>query len=148
MDNYKEWLNKLRHYIYIELANNIRKYISYMVYNKYIPMLICKRKKRLGDNGLFEHFISNEYKKINNVYKLTFEGPNGFYIHFLIIIFICIIIYTIVVSVWTFINAGADFLTNVATISVGGFWAFFLGYFGWRMGQTIEEYFRTIRQKK
>ncbi|UCF11864.1 MAG: hypothetical protein JSW06_07385 [Thermoplasmatales archaeon] len=65
------------------------------------------------------------------------------------LIFIIIVAYTIIVTIWVFLKTGAeDFLTNIATISVGGFWAFFLGYFGWRMGQTIEEYFIQIKKKK
>ncbi len=92
--------------------------------------------------------IKDSKTKAKKVIKKATSETIRFYKHFLIIIFIIIIIYTIVVSIWTFITAGADFLTNVATISVGGFWAFFLGYFGWRMGQTIEEYFRKIRHRK
>jgi hypothetical protein len=64
-----------------------------------------------------------------------------------IIIFVLIIIYTIVVTILGIIKSGADFLENIALISVGGFWAFFLGYFGWRLGQTIENYFASIRKK-
>jgi len=63
--------------------------------------------------------------------------------------FIIILIYTILVSLWIYFRAEPDeFLTEVATLSIGGFWAFFLGYFGWRMGQTIEEYFTQIKKKK
>jgi len=65
------------------------------------------------------------------------------------IIFILIIIYTVIVSIWIFFQTGSeDFFTNIATISVGGFWAFFLGYFGWRMGQTVEGYFTQIKKKE
>lgn len=64
-----------------------------------------------------------------------------------IIIFVLIIIYTIIVTVLGIIRSGADFLENIATISVGGFWAFFLGYFGWRLGQTIENYLASMRKK-
>ena len=66
------------------------------------------------------------------------------------VIFILIIIYTLVMSLYIFlVTENKDkFLTDVATISVGGFWAFFLGYFGWRMGQTIEIYLHNIRKKK
>lgn len=65
------------------------------------------------------------------------------------IIFILIIVYTIIVSLYIFFTTESrdEFVTNIATISVGGFWAFFLGYFGWRMGQTIEEYLSHIRKK-
>jgi hypothetical protein len=86
--------------------------------------------------------------KAKKVIKKATTKTIKFYKNLLIAIFIIIIIYTVFVSIWAFINAGADFLTNIATLSVGGFWAFFLGYFGWRMGQTIEEYFTNIRIKK
>jgi len=65
------------------------------------------------------------------------------------IIFVIIIIYTIFVSIYLFFTTDREqFLTNIATISVGGFWAFFLGYFGWRMGQIIEHYFINIKKRK
>jgi hypothetical protein len=65
------------------------------------------------------------------------------------LIFVVIIAYTVIVTVLLFLKTGAeDFLTNVATISVGGFWAFFLGYFGWRMGETVEQYFIQMKKKK
>jgi hypothetical protein len=65
------------------------------------------------------------------------------------LVFVIIIIYTIIVSIYIFFTTDRTiFLTNVATISVGGFWAFFLGYFGWRMGQTIELYFHNLGKNK
>jgi membrane protein YdbS with pleckstrin-like domain len=65
------------------------------------------------------------------------------------IIFVLIIFYTVAVSIWIFLTTDAkSFLTNIATISVGGFWAFFLGYFGWRMGQTLELYFISMKKRK
>ncbi len=65
------------------------------------------------------------------------------------IIFIVVIIYTVAVTIWVYSREGLDnFLTSIATISIGGFWAFFLGYFGWRLGQSIEVYFYDIRKKK
>ena len=66
----------------------------------------------------------------------------------LVIIFVAIIIYTIVVMYLGFIRSGENFLEDIATISVGGFWAFFLGYFGWRLGQTIEDHFASMRKKR
>ena len=47
-----------------------------------------------------------------------------------IVVFVLIIAYTIAVSILGVIKSGIDFLESIATISVGGFWAFFLGYFG------------------
>jgi len=65
------------------------------------------------------------------------------------LIFVIIIAYTIFISVYLFLTTNREqFLTNIATISVGGFWAFFLGYFGWRMGQTIEHYFVNIKRRR
>jgi len=59
-----------------------------------------------------------------------------------------IIAYTIAVTILGYIKSGIDFLESIATISVGGFWAFFLGYFGWRLGQTIENYLISIKRNK
>ena len=89
--------------------------------------------------------IKNSKQKAKKVIKQATSTTIKFYKQLLIVIFILIIVYTIIVSFFAFLEAGTNFLTNVATISVGGFWAFFLGYFGWRMGQTIEEYFKKIK---
>jgi len=65
------------------------------------------------------------------------------------IIFILIILYTVAVTIWVYSKEGLDnFLTSIATTSIAGFWAFFLGYFGWRLGQSIEAYFYDMRKKK
>ena len=63
------------------------------------------------------------------------------------VIFVIVIIYTIAVMVFGIIRSGVDFLESIATFSVGGFWAFFLGYFGWRLGQTIENYLISMKRK-
>jgi len=62
-------------------------------------------------------------------------------------IFIVLFIYISGVTFWGYLTAGEEFLTNVVTISVGGFWAFLFGYFGWRLGQSIELYFIKLRKK-
>jgi hypothetical protein len=84
---------------------------------------------------------SNKYtKKAKKVVGLTMTMVK--------IIFVLIIVYTAAVTIWISYNEGFDnFFKNIATISVGGFWAFFLGYFGWRMGQSIEMYFYNMRKK-
>jgi hypothetical protein len=92
--------------------------------------------------------IKNPKQKAKKVIKKATTESVKFSKQLLIIIFVIIIIYTIAISIWTLISGGRDFLTNVATLSVGGFWAFFLGYFGWRMGETIEEYFKNLKPKK
>jgi hypothetical protein len=67
------------------------------------------------------------------------------------IIFILIVIYSIAIAFLISFEGGVnfnEFLINIATISVGGFWAFFLGYFGWRMGQSMEIYFFKLKNKE
>ena len=66
------------------------------------------------------------------------------------IVFLLVIIYSIVVSIYLFLTSEQKvdyFFTNIALVSIGGFWAFFLGYFGWRMGETLENYLQSIRKK-
>lgn len=67
-----------------------------------------------------------------------------------IIVFIIMILVTVIFSLYTFVTSKdlASFLERIATYCIGGFWAFFLGYFGWRMGQTIETSFFKLRWKK
>ena len=89
--------------------------------------------------------IKNPKIKAKKVIKEATNRTIKFYKNLLVVIFILIIVYTIVVSFFAFLEAGVNFLTNVATISVGGFWAFFLGYFGWRMGQIVEESFKKVK---
>lgn len=64
------------------------------------------------------------------------------------VIFVMVIIYTIIISIYILFTPDAkDFLINIATLSIGGFWAFFLGYFGWRMAESIENYFIHMKKK-
>lgn len=40
-------------------------------------------------------------------------------------------------------------MKTITSLSLGGFWAFFFGYFGWRIGQEIENYFiKKVGEKK
>jgi hypothetical protein len=55
--------------------------------------------------------------------------------------FIIIVSYISIVTFLGYLSAGTSFLTNVATLSVGGFWGFLFGYFGWRLGESIELFF-------
>ena len=68
-----------------------------------------------------------------------------------VIVFVIIVFYTIAVTLVGFLRSGQDFsnvLQNIATLSVGGFWAFFLGYFGWRMGEAVEHYLVSMKNKE
>jgi hypothetical protein len=63
-------------------------------------------------------------------------------IHFLRWIFFIIFIYiafTIAYGLWL---KGAEFFETVVNFSVGGFFAFFMGYFGWRLAEVIEDWLR------
>jgi len=68
--------------------------------------------------------------------------------HFIRWIFILLAGYVGIVTFLGYISTGQEFLATVATASVGGFWAFFFGYFGWRLGQSIEDYFNRQIIKK
>ena len=60
------------------------------------------------------------------------------------------IILLFIISIATFLGyleRGNQFLIEVATLGVGGFWAFLFGYFGWRLGQSIEEFFQNAKKK-
>ena len=60
------------------------------------------------------------------------------------------IILILIISIATFLGyleRGNQFLIEVATLGVGGFWAFLFGYFGWRLGQSIEEFFQRAKKK-
>jgi len=67
-----------------------------------------------------------------------------------IFVFVVMIIVTVIYSIYTFLSSKnlASFLEGTLTLGIGGFWAFFLGYFGWRMGQTIEIYFHNLQKNR
>jgi len=62
-------------------------------------------------------------------------------------VFILLIIYISVVTFLGYLTTGEKFLTDIATLSIGGFWGFLFGYFGWRLGQTIEDYFHKVQKQ-
>lgn len=87
--------------------------------------------------------------KARRVMEKTASKTVKFTLTMLKVIFVIVIIYSVLVSIYLlFSSSGGDFLIDIATLSIGGFWAFFLGYFGWRMGQSLEEYFTHIEKKK
>ena len=88
--------------------------------------------------------------KAKKVVEETASRTVRFTIKMVKVIFIIIIIYTAVVTIYFFLKTPTPVkkLEEVATLSVAGFWAFFLGYFGWRLGQSIEVYLWDVRKKK
>ena len=89
-------------------------------------------------------------EKAKKVIEETATKTVRFTMKTVIIVFVTIVFYTVAVTLFGFFRSGEDFLTilqNIATISVGGFWAFFLGYFGWRMGETVEHYLISMKKK-
>jgi len=66
------------------------------------------------------------------------------------LVFIIIIFYTVSVTISIFLFSAdrEKVLIDIATLSTAGFWAFFLGYFGWRLGQSIELYFINLKKNK
>ena len=66
-------------------------------------------------------------------------------------IFVLLIIYISITTIYGYYVIREDFLQQIASLSVGGFWAFFFGYFGWRLGQAIEDHYinkRMIKKKE
>ena len=91
---------------------------------------------------------SIDSQKAKKVVEKTATKTVHVTIGFLKWIFILLIIYITIITSWGYFTSGEQFLTNIATISVGGFWGFLFGYFGWRLGQSIEEYFNNTLRKK
>ena len=73
-------------------------------------------------------------------------------------VLLLILIYIIISSLVLFFTESFSFLTQIVTLSIGGFFGFFMGYFGWMFAQQITEwisgreeqetFFRTRRKKK
>ena len=62
-------------------------------------------------------------------------------------VFALIFLY-IVISIFSlFLSKRYQFIEQIVTLSIGGFFGFFMGYFGWRAGQILEEHFNKISKK-
>jgi len=85
--------------------------------------------------------MKKQFKKIQ---ETTLQTTVSFlrWIFFLIFLYIG---FTIIYGLWL---DGMDFINSVMTFSVSGFFAFFMGYFGWRLAELIEEWLRKTRGKK
>jgi quinol-cytochrome oxidoreductase complex cytochrome b subunit len=66
--------------------------------------------------------------------------------HFIRWMFFLLVVYISVVTAWGYLTSGEEFLTQIIALSVGGFWAFFFGYFGWRLAESIEEHFNIKKR--
>ena len=58
--------------------------------------------------------------------------------HLILWTFFIISLYIIVTTAYGFYIQGFAFLDGIVTLSVGGFFAFFMGYFGWRLAESME----------
>jgi len=75
-----------------------------------------------------------------NIYK---QGKQIGY-HVVSLVFTLILVLIAITTVFAVIYQ-PGFIRDIISYSIGGFWAFFLGYFGYRLGQILEEYFSKIR---
>jgi len=61
-------------------------------------------------------------------------------------IFALIFLYIVVSILWLFLTK-PQYVEQIVTLSIGGFIAFFMGYFGWRGGMIVEEHFIKLSKK-
>jgi len=61
-------------------------------------------------------------------------------------IFLLILIYVIISIIMLIYYERYGFLAQIVSMSVGGFFAFFTGYFGWMFAQSIMEW--LVRKKE
>jgi hypothetical protein len=85
--------------------------------------------------------------KAKEVVEKTVVKTAKYSISFIRWVFFFLVLYISVVTAWGYFVSGDEFVQNIATLSVGGFWAFFFGYFGWRMGESLEKHFSFRRNK-
>jgi len=77
-------------------------------------------------------------KQLETIQKTTVKTT----IHFFRWVFFLIFLYIAFTIIWGFWFKGNEFFEQVITFSVSGFFAFFMGYFGWRLAEIIEEWLR------
>lgn len=56
-------------------------------------------------------------------------------------ILIIILVYIVISMLYLSYNQRGEFLVNIVIWSVGGFWAFFMGYWGWMFAEKITQSF-------
>ena len=86
--------------------------------------------------------VDKAKKVVKETGKATYKTGS----HLIYIGFTIIVVYTIVVSVFGFLSSGPQFIENVNTLGIGGFWAFFMGYFGWNFAARLSNYLKELRR--
>lgn len=61
-------------------------------------------------------------------------------------VFFFIFLY-ILVSTIGLLLTNKEYIQQIVTLSISGFLAFFMGYFGWRGGMLVEEHFIKLSKK-
>lgn len=52
-------------------------------------------------------------------------------------VLLLVLVYIVISTMVLFFTGGADFLRQIVTWSIGGFFGFFMGYFGWMFAQHM-----------
>lgn len=60
---------------------------------------------------------------------------------------VLILVYIVAGMVVLLITEGGEFLKQIVTLSIGGFFGFFLGYFGWVFAESIMESFNKRMER-
>lgn len=60
---------------------------------------------------------------------------------------VVVLVYLVITMLYLIYTKRETFFENIATWSIGGFWAFFMGYFGWLFAESITKSFsRKIKK--
>jgi len=85
------------------------------------------------------------HRKLNDRTKKTLEKTADTTItvtrHFIIWVFLILAVSITGITLVSYISSGVD-ISTITSLGIGGFWAFFGGYFGWRLAEELETYFK------
>jgi len=68
-------------------------------------------------------------------------------LHGIKLLMVIILLYIIAGTIILLVTQGFSFLQNIITLSIGGFFAFFMGYFGWIFAESIMKSFNEKMKK-
>jgi hypothetical protein len=89
--------------------------------------------------------ISIDKKKIDMIPEKTIEATKSALKYIMSIV----LIYIVASTAYLIYMQRGQFFNDVVIWSVGGFWAFFMGYWGWILAQSISQSFmKKIKKKK